>query len=53
MTDIFMRHPILKSLLVALVPIGYRSIPNDRIITQLLDWDTDISFPHPIIKIRT
>ena len=28
-----MRHPILKSVLVALIPIGYRSISNDRTIT--------------------
>ena len=37
MTDIFKRYPILKSVLVALIPIGYRSIPNDRTITDLLD----------------
>ena len=37
MTDIFKSHPILKSVLVALIPIGYRSIPNDRTITDLLD----------------
>ena len=51
MTDIFKRHPILKSVLVALIPIGYRSIPNDRTITDLLDGgyrsSTDIVIPHP------
>uniref|UniRef100_U9SRW5 Uncharacterized protein n=1 Tax=Rhizophagus irregularis (strain DAOM 181602 / DAOM 197198 / MUCL 43194) TaxID=747089 RepID=U9SRW5_RHIID len=40
MTYIFMKHPILK--LVALIPIGHRSIPNDRTITQLLDGDIDL-----------
>ena len=43
------RHPILKSVLVALIPIGYRSIPNDRTITDLLDGGyrskTDIVIP--------
>ena len=51
MTDIFNRYPILKSVLVALIPIGYRSIPNDRTITDLLDGgyrsSTDIVIPHP------
>jgi hypothetical protein len=49
MIDIFMRYPILKSVLVALIPIGHRSIPND-----LSYWMGDIGlrpislFPHPI-----
>ncbi|PKB94589.1 hypothetical protein RhiirA5_438444 [Rhizophagus irregularis] len=37
MSDIFMSHPILKSFLVALIPICHHSIPNGRTITQLLD----------------
>jgi hypothetical protein len=48
----FMKHPILKSVLVALIPIGHRSIPNNLTITQLLDGDIGRSpislFPHPI-----
>ena len=41
----------IETVLVALIPIGYRSIPNDRTITDLLDGgyrsSTDIVIPHP------